>query len=339
MLNPRIEDRCYISPAERPRLIVVIDTEEDFDWSQQKSRYNTSVQSLRWISRVAEILDEYRIMPLFVIDYPVVSQPEGYLPLLEIYKSGRCLIGAHLHPWVNPPFEEPIDNYNSFPGNLGYALESAKLKVLTESITEKFGARPVIYKAGRYGVGSYTAKILEEQGYEIDMSVCPQMDYSSDGGPNFCHMSAWPFWFGGRSRILELPLTIDFTGGLRKWGSILHRGGRHPVLSLFHPIGLMSRLRLLDKIWLSPEGYASSEHIRLVRTLYGDGLRIFSFAFHSPSVHPGNTPYVRSEADLQVFLSRCRTFFDFFMRDLGGQPTTPIQLRKDLLRSACRGSN
>jgi hypothetical protein len=326
MLNPKPEDQCNRDPAEKCRLVVVIDTEEEFDWSRQKSRHNTSVQSLRWISRVGDIFDEYRITPLYVIDYPVVSQPDGYRPLLEVYNAGRCLIGAHLHPWVNPPFEEPINSYNSFPGNLGYGLESAKLKILTESITERFGARPVIYKAGRYGIGSHTAKILEEQGYEIDMSVCPHMDYSAEGGPDFTASPVWPYWFG--RGLLELPLTVGFTGLLRRYGGTLHRTATS--LSKFHVPGVLARLGLVNKIWLSPEGYHLNELIALSRALYADGLRIFSFAFHSPSLDSGNTPYVRSQGELREFLDCCRRFFDFFMGDLDGVPSTPLELKAQL---------
>ena len=59
-----------------------------------------------------------------------------------------------------------------------------------------------------------------------------------------------------------------------------------PLVRL-HAVGVLARLGLLNKVWLSPEGYLTSEHIKLVRTLHHDGARIFSFAFHSPSVEPG----------------------------------------------------
>jgi hypothetical protein len=85
MLNPSIQDRCWLDPTEKPRLIVVIDTEEEFDWSKEKSRSNTSVQSLRWIKRIGPIFDEYGITPVYVVDYPVVSQKGGYGPLKEVY--------------------------------------------------------------------------------------------------------------------------------------------------------------------------------------------------------------------------------------------------------------
>jgi len=87
---------------------------------------------------------------------------------------------------------------------------------------------------------------------------------------------------------------------------------------------------LLNRIWLSPEGYTLAENIALLRALYRDGLRIFSFAFHSPSVQPGNTPYVTSQSDLERFLSQCRGFFDYFMGQIGGAATTPLELKRHL---------
>jgi hypothetical protein len=97
-----------------------------------------------------------------------------------------------------------------------------------------------------------------------------------------------------------------------------------------HAIGALAQLGILNKVWLSPEGYLTAEHIQLVRTLHRDGVRIFAFAFHSPSVEPGHTPYVQSQHDLETFLECCRRFFDFFMGELGGQPTTPLELKEHL---------
>lgn len=327
MLNPRPDDYCRFSPGDKPRLVVVIDTEEEFDWAGEFSRKHTAVQSMRWIHRVQNIFDEYRITPVYVIDYPVASQADGYLPLQEIHADKRCLIGTHLHPWVNPPFEETVTRRNSYPGNLPRTLEADKLRVLGDEIEKRFGSRPVIYKAGRYGIGSSTAATLEEQGYQVDLSVCPCMDYSFDDGPNFSTSSAHPYWFGTRRKLLELPLTVGFAGRLRRWGSGLHGLASRSGLAWLHPVGALARLNLVDKIWLSPEGYQSGEHIKLVRDLYADGLRVFSFAFHSPSVEPGHTPYVRSQSDLTGFLDRCRRFFEFVLGELGGCPSTPLELR------------
>jgi hypothetical protein len=329
VLNPRPTDYCRLSSSEKSRLIVVVDAEEEFDWTRDFSRYNSSVNSAKCIGRIQDVFDEYHITPVYVVDYPIASQPEGYRPFQEILASGRCVIGAHLHPWVNPPFEEAVNRYNSFPGNLPRALESTKLRILGECIQERFGYRPIIYKAGRFGIGVHTAEILEEEGYEIDLSVCPHMDYSAEGGPDFSCSSVWPYWFGNRS-LLELPLTVGFAGLLRRWGPTLHRITTHSPMTAVHAAGISARLRLVNKIWLSPEGYTGDELIALVRMLHRTGLRIFSFGFHSPSLDFGCTPYVRSTYELDVFIYRCRRFFDYFMGDLGGIPATPQELRAQL---------
>jgi len=268
------------------------------------------------------------VTPVYVVDYPVASQRDGYRPLQEIHASGRCLIGAHLHPWVNPPFDEVVSRRNSFPGNLGRDLEAAKLAVLGQEIGERFGAKPTIYKAGRYGIGAHTAGILEEQGYEVDVSVCPHVDYSGEEGPDFTSYTASPYWFGMRRRMLELPMTIGFSGMLNRWGAEVHRVVSSPGLRRCHLVGALARLRLVDKVWLSPEGYVGPEHRRLVRCLLQSGLRVFTFAFHSPSVVPGNTPYVRTERERDDFLRRCREFFEFFKGEVGGRPSTPLEIKE-----------
>jgi hypothetical protein len=336
MLDPHPADFCSSDPGQRAKLIVVIDTEEEFDWSLAFSRENISVRSLQSIVKVQAIFDDYGITPVYVVDYPVAFQPAGYRPLQEIYWSGRCIIGAHLHPWVNPPFEEPVSHVNSFPGNLPPALEAEKLRILGEVIGERFGFSPTIYKAGRYGIGPRTAGILEDQGYEVDVSVCPRMDYSAQGGPNFTAFSAWPYWFGQNRRLLEIPLSVGFVGGLRLWGNFLQRLTSSPLMNRRHLGGILFRFGLHNRAWLSPEGYTLGENIALLRTLYREGVRIFSFAFHSPSVEPGNTPYVASQLDLERFLSQCRSFFEYFIGKLGGVPTTPSALKTELSRTEKR---
>jgi len=61
------------------------------------------------------------------------------------------------------------------------------------------------------------------------------------------------------------------------------------------------------------------------------GTRVFTFSFHSPSLRPGCTPYVRTESDLKVFLATCRQYFEFFLDELGGATMGPAELRQLLL--------
>ena len=101
---------------------------------------------------------------------------------------------------------------NSYPGNLPRELEREKLARLTDRITERFGTRPTVYLAGRYGLGPNTATILEELGYEVDLSPCVPMDFTADGGPDYSGATNHPYWFGEGRRLLGLPCSGDFVG-------------------------------------------------------------------------------------------------------------------------------
>lgn len=317
-----------VSRLEQPQLIVVVDTEEEFDWHAEPDRNATSVNAIQYVERMQAICDDYGIVPCYVIDYAVASQPDGYQTLLDFYRAGRCDIGAHLHPWVNPPDEETINRRNTYPGNLPAALERQKLRYLCDVIVQNFGLKPTIYKAGRYGIGPNTVDTLVELGFEIDLSCCPPFDYQHDGGPDFTQISANPQWFGPSAQLLEIPVTGSYVGHFGKMSHAVYQLAEK--LSSLHMTGILARLNLLDRLRLSPEGYTSDEHKKLVQFLHAQGTRTFTWSFHSPSVVPGMTPYVKSEKDLSRFLDSFRRFFDYFLGELGGVATTPTLLKSRL---------
>ena len=64
----------------------------------------------------------------------------------------------------------------------------------------------------------------------------------------------------------------------------------------------------------------------VTENLLAQGCRVFSFTYHSPSLAPGNTPYVRDRRDLDEFLQRLDRYFDYFINQLGGRPVTATEL-------------
>lgn len=327
MLDPKTW-RTIDWPAEQqPLVVVVVDTEAEFDWEAHLPRRAVGVTSVKCQAQAQRIFERYGVKPTFVLDFPVSSRPEGYEFIRDLHRSGACEIGAHLQPWDNPPLVEQITDENSYPGNLPFELEREKLVQLTRSIQENVGVRPHIYKAGRYGVGRATAHILAELGYEIDMSVVPGTDLTRKLGPDFTRCRASPYWFGRDPALLEIPLSIGYTGLLADTGAIAYALTMNERLKAMHVPGILARLRLVERITLTPEGVSFEEQRRLTRALLRKGHRVFSFTYHSPSLAPGNTPYVRSEADLRGFLRRIEQYLDFFTGEVGGRAATPFEVK------------
>lgn len=307
-----------------PALAIVVDTEEEFDWNAPFDRNATGVGHMRQIGRLQSLCEAWGLRPTYVVDYPIATQAPGIEALGPLLRDGRALIGAHLHPWVSPPHEEEVNGHNSYPGNLPPALERAKLGILRDAIAAAFGEAPRIYKAGRYGIGPNSFAILEELGFEIDLSPAPPFDYRAAGGPDFSRRGLAPEWVGPARRVLSIPGTGALIGRAPSPG-LYALATRPPAMALRLP-GILARLGLVERLGLSPEGHSADDMLRLVRWLIARGQRLFVLSLHSPSVEPGHTPYVRSAADLEAFLATLEAFLRAFMTELGGVPTDPLAL-------------
>ena len=305
------------SAGTPPRFLLTVDTEEEFDWDQPLSRERHGLDHLSRLAKFQEFCENQQVVPVYLVDWPVAQSPLAAEILRGPLADGRAEIGVQLHPWVNPPFEEQVCQHNSFAGNLPRELERAKLLSLRDAIETNFGVAPRIYRAGRYGTGPNTAELLREAGIAIDTSVRSLFDYSAAGGPNYRQHPLHPYWLDDAKSLLELPLTTTFWGLLRKQGPFLYPAlWRAPRLR-----GLLARIGLLERIPLTPEGVAVAEAIRGIDMALDAGLPMLVLSFHSPSICPGFTPYVRTEDDLDQLYDWWRRIFSY-LRQRGVHPTT-----------------
>ena len=73
--------------------------------------------------------------------------------------------------------------------------------------------------------------------------------------------------------------------------------------------GVLSKLGLLERISLTPEGITLDEAKRGIDVAVDLGLPLLVLSFHSPSLSPGHTPYVRNDDDLDRFYDWWRGVF------------------------------
>jgi hypothetical protein len=283
-------------PAEfGQRYTIFVDTEEEFDWSAPFDRANRSVTAAAAIPAAARRFGDLGAPLTFMVDHPIATDPAAIEPIARTLEDGRCAVGTQLHPWVNPPFDEPVCVANSFAGNLPRDLEAAKLRALTAAIDHAFGVRPTVYRAGRYGLGPRTLGLLVDQGYRLDSSMRSRYDYSAQGGPDYAEIGNHAFLTD--AGLVEMPLTTVYTGALRSAGAWLG----HVAGSVPHLTGLLSRTGMFGQVALTPEDMPLPDAMEAVRIVIGEGLPLLNFSFHSPTLVAGHTPYVRTAADLMAF--------------------------------------
>ena len=306
------------------RFTVFVDTEEEFDWDAPLERDAHSVSAIAALPAAHRRFAERGVPLTYMVDYPVATDPRAIDVLREALSDGVSAVGTQLHPWVNPPFDEALTPANSYAGNLPEATEAAKIDALTDAITAAIGARPVAYRAGRYGIGANTLRLLAARGYAIDSSMRSRYSYAYDGGPDFAEIGNDAFRVG---TMIELPLTTVHTGLLRSGGTGLYRAlGKLPKAR-----GAFARAGLLSRVALTPEDMPLRDALEAIAVAVGEGLRLLNFSFHSPSVAPGHTPYVRDAADL----ARFHGWWDAVLVDLARRGVRAASL--DQVIAAARG--
>lgn len=330
--QPAATDLVQLADGDHPRFWVTIDTEEDFDWAAPFARTGYRLDSVPALGECQAYFERAGVAPIYLVDWPIVADDRAVAILGAAQAAGRCEIGAQLHPWVTPPHDEDVNERNSYTGNLSAELQRAKMTALRDAIRDRFSVAPTVYRAGRYGLGPDSAGMLAELGFRCDTSVRSGFDYRAGQGPDYRGAPLHPWWVRTEEgAVLEIPVTTVFGGLFGTAGRGLYhrvaRGGSHAGAAL-------ARLGLVERIALTPEGIPADRACKAIDIAIDQRLPVLNFSFHSPSLQPGNTPYVRSDADLTRFYRWWNIVLEHLARR-GVEPTTAA----DILKAAeCGGA-
>lgn len=301
----------------RPVCCLVVDAEEDFDWTMPVQATDYSTDCMRRIADLQEIVSAYRVKPSYLLTYPVLQDAQVVNILRRQLARGECDMGLQLHPWVTPPFDEAAGRQASYLMNLDAAIEERKLVALRDRFIECFGFAPVLFRAGRYGLSGATTRLLEHYGFTVDTSLAPRTDFRDESGPDFSAYECEPFWFGEGRKLLEVPLSRSLVGWSGALAPRLYAASAGAVPAGWHAQAVLSRLRCAERITLSPEGNDPAAMLRFLRHRLGMGQTVFTLSFHSSSLAVGRNPYVRSKADLHQFYDRMSAVLDAMASRLG----------------------
>jgi len=284
------------------KFILTIDTEGDNQWNHG---CDLTIENIKYVPRFQNFCDKFQIKPTYLVTSEICENTLAKEIFTDYLSTGRAEIGAHLHSWTTPPFQDIVgyrsnDKYHAFAYELPKDLLTEKIENLTNLIETSFGERPRSFRSGRYGFNEEIARILAENLYLVDSSVTPFVNWSAiqgipggSGGPDFLENTPFPYrYYFGNSSLLEIPITILPTKfPLNRNLNLSRHYFRHVDKNLF--LKMFRRLFFSDQpLWLRPHRWMN---IGLFDELLNEALRkklpYVVMMFHSSELMPGCSIY------------------------------------------------
>ncbi|MDE2630852.1 MAG: hypothetical protein KGM97_07665, partial [Alphaproteobacteria bacterium] len=225
--------------------------------------------------------------------------------------DGDAELGTHLHgEFAEPGAFEP-DATSVFQCHYDRETERRKLEYLTKLFRSSFGRQPRSFRAGRFGIGGHSLRLLQDLGYIVDSSVTPNMDWSGAGAPeaSFRQAPTQPYW-----PVLDNPERASEQAGALLEVPVTIRPSRLAGIPL---IGGWAEPR-----WLRPTRGSVSGLVDVAREEIGDARSagtgrpiVLNCMFHNVEVIPGASPYAKNEAEAGAILQRLAGLLAFAQRE------------------------
>jgi hypothetical protein len=224
-------------------------------------------------------------------------------------------LGTHLHgDFVDPErtcWGEAGRRTKAMQCAYAEALEFRKLQTITTLFQERFGYRPLSFRAGRFGARGHTLRCLAQLGYLVDTSVTPGVNWVlPEGAARFRGAPHQPYFpdvadlrLRGSLPVLEVPVSIWESGAARisRWCGLETILARLPT-------------RALTPAWLRPSFASERGMRRVLRELLvscRDGTFVANMMFHSMEFIPGASPYAATGRDCKRLLDRLQAVLEF----------------------------
>jgi len=307
------------------KFILTVDTEADNQWVPGLP---ITTQNLRFIPQFQSLCDTFRIYPTYLVTSEICDDRFAVKLLTEYWGSGRAEIGSHLHIWSTPPFEDLDgfrynDLYHGYANELPETMLKEKIDYLTHQFFSTFGFKPTSFRSGRFGFNETCANILMQNGYLVDSSITPYINWSKQkglpngtGGPNFVYEGVRPHSIrNANGSICEIPVTIlptrfPFTSSQR-------------LTRLYSSLQTSMAGKIMRKItfgsqpvWFRPFPYTTIGMLhKVLKTAMEMNLECVTMMLHSSELMPGCSPYRRDQKDVDELLSLMEALFTLLERN------------------------
>ena len=273
--------------------ILSVDTEEEWDWSGPFPNNNFSVKNVYEIPAFQAFCQALGIKPTYLVDYAVANDVNGAAILRNI-STQHSEIGAHLHPWANPPFYGETTEYSSHVINLPLAQVEEKLAALKTVIERNIGTTPKAFRTGRWGINGDVLKLIHSCGITTDSSIYPLYNHQYFSCENAPSQQYWPDFTdtnqtSSQRDIFEIPVTCGFNRSNYRLAQGIHKTLESAPFTWLRLNSILWHSLLLRKLYLSPELCSANDMKRLINTGLKRQESVFHMYLHSSSLIDNTT--------------------------------------------------
>jgi hypothetical protein len=313
------------STSDAPAFLITVDTEGDDLWSRPR---HITARNAEVLPRFQELCERHGLKPTYLANWEMVRSDVFVEFGTAALKRGTAEIGMHLHAWNSPP-EVPLtdDDYRYQPYLMEYPRDviREKVHIMTTTLEDVFGVKMLSHRAGRWGLDETYAQVLIEQGYRVDCSVTPHVDWRANrgdpggrGGPDFrdfpsaaYHLDPDDISRAGSSSLLEVPMTI-IPRSSAWWDAVRGAVGRLPhagrVLNRYVPAVW----------WLRPNGRNRDRMLKILSIAEQRSSDYVEFMIHSSELMAGGSPSFSTRSDIDALFEDLEAVFAAARRHWSG---------------------
>jgi hypothetical protein len=230
----------------------------------------------------------------------------------DVVERGAGEIGMHLHAWNSPPITDRDSIHQAYLIEYPESVMSDKVKFMTELLEERFDRKMLSHRAGRWAFDSRYARLLVDNGYQVDCSVTPGVSWAeSAGAPNG----------SGGTDYTTFPAHPYFMD--------LHRIDREGSSSLLEiPVSIVSTPRTS---WLRPNGENRDSMLAILDQALRDRWPCVEFMLHSSELMAGGSPTFQTEHDVEALYDDLEVLFGEAAEHFRGRTLTEFHDELKLL--------
>lgn len=321
--------------SETP-FIVTVDTEGDNLWEKPHA---ITTRNAAYLPRFQQLCEKFRLKPVYLANYEMAMSDVFVEFGRDVASRGAGEIGMHLHAWNSPPLEAlGSDDFLHQPYLIEYPdrVMREKIRTMTRLLEDRFERKMVSHRAGRWAFDARYAAMLLEEGYLVDCSVTPGVDWrgmpgdpGGNGGSDYTASAERPSFYG-TGALLEVPMTVRPSSLFRRAPWAYRTPGLRRVVGKISP----------ERRWLCPvallEKHNLDAMLHLARRAREQRPTHMQFMLHSSELMPGGSPSFQSVPDIDRLYAHLELLFEDLSTWCRGM--TLGEFREQWMQSARRHS-